>query len=506
VTIGFASEAGPDGHEVIVDGEARTLADETRAGTVVRGAYYLLGDSLRIQAEISDEATRSVLDAVEVWGKADAPMDAAGELGQRVMSHLALRFDPRLEEEGAAMLMGGTLPRYEAYSAYMESMDAAYGLSQDIREMLRHANRAFELDSTFFVPLAGALYGHVSLGNIRQADSLIGFLEANQDRLDPFSLAAMGVMRSRLRGDLDGEYRASRDWMTMQPDFGQGLWQLGWAALRVNRPHEALETLNRANPRSWSLRGEWGYWSSLTGAFHLLGRHEDELSAAQRGRDQFPESPNALLYELRALAHLGRADQVVGGLDELISLSSGSPTDRLREVAQELQVHGQRESAREVLDRIFGWYRSRPPSELETQASRFDRGLTHYLAGEWNEADHLFSLVEAGEPSESRTAEAQRLFHGPGHRGVIAARRGDREEALRISQGLSVAEMAYTNGRDDFWRGRIAAVLGDREEAMAFLREAHAQGQAFGLSWHRDPALESLRDYPPFQEFLRPKG
>jgi hypothetical protein len=27
-----------------------------------------------------------------------------------------------------------------------------------------------------------------------------------------------------------------------------------------------------------------------------------------------------------------------------------------------------------------------------------------------------------------------------------------------------------------------------------------------GVWWHRDPDFESLRDYPPFQEFLRPKG
>ncbi len=55
-------------------------------------------------------------------------------------------------------------------------------------------------------------------------------------------------------------------------------------------------------------------------------------------------------------------------------------------------------------------------------------------------------------------------------------------------------------------RARIAAVLEDRDDAMDLLRRAIDQGvyDAYGL--HRDIDFESLRDYPPFQELLRPKG
>jgi len=57
-------------------------------------------------------------------------------------------------------------------------------------------------------------------------------------------------------------------------------------------------------------------------------------------------------------------------------------------------------------------------------------------------------------------------------------------------------------------RARIAALLGDREEAVTLLRQAIEQGVNWGHGvWvHRDIDLESLHDYPPFQELLRPKG
>jgi hypothetical protein len=57
--------------------------------------------------------------------------------------------------------------------------------------------------------------------------------------------------------------------------------------------------------------------------------------------------------------------------------------------------------------------------------------------------------------------------------------------------------------------------MGDRERTVSLLRQAISQGVlpgdlAQGLGYpmllHRDIDLESMRDYPPFQELLRPKG
>lgn len=41
---------------------------------------------------------------------------------------------------------------------------------------------------------------------------------------------------------------------------------------------------------------------------------------------------------------------------------------------------------------------------------------------------------------------------------------------------------------------------------MALLRQAYADGRPYDLSLHRDLDLEPLRGYPPFDEFLEPRG
>jgi len=86
------------------------------------------------------------------------------------------------------------------------------------------------------------------------------------------------------------------------------------------------------------------------------------------------------------------------------------------------------------------------------------------------------------------------------------ARRGDREEAMKVSEELSKLERPFLLGKHVYWRACIAALLGEKERAVAFLREAFSQGLDYGVYLHRDIDLEPLWDYQPFKELLRPKG
>jgi tetratricopeptide (TPR) repeat protein len=92
--------------------------------------------------------------------------------------------------------------------------------------------------------------------------------------------------------------------------------------------------------------------------------------------------------------------------------------------------------------------------------------------------------------------------------GAVAARRGDRKEVARIDHWLAQRTGRYLKGAHTFNRARLAAILGDRDRAVELYRLALDQGYALdqgGYFGHADPAFESLRDYPPFQELTRPK-
>jgi hypothetical protein len=58
-------------------------------------------------------------------------------------------------------------------------------------------------------------------------------------------------------------------------------------------------------------------------------------------------------------------------------------------------------------------------------------------------------------------------------------------------------------------RARIAALSGNRAEAVRLLQRVTDNFQIANtpsLFLSEDPDFDSLRDYPPFQELVRPKG
>jgi tetratricopeptide (TPR) repeat protein len=122
-----------------------------------------------------------------------------------------------------------------------------------------------------------------------------------------------------------------------------------------------------------------------------------------------------------------------------------------------------------------------------------------YRAERWDEVRQLCEEVNERFPEPPICL---------GHLGRLAARRGDREEAQRIIEELLSFAHPYWDGAITLERARISALLGDRYQATTLLRHALNQGWGVGYEeWpHRDMDFESLRDYPPFQELLQPKG
>jgi len=139
--------------------------------------------------------------------------------------------------------------------------------------------------------------------------------------------------------------------------------------------------------------------------------------------------------------------------------------------------------------------------EAETVGHRWVLAKVLYTAERWEEARMLFENLHSEIPEN---------LDYLGFLGTLAARRGDRDEALRISDLLENDKRPYSFGLHAFYRANIAALLGEKELAVKLLQEAHTQGIRFiFFHCHSEPNvmdLEPLHDYPPFQEFMRPKG
>ncbi|UCD23160.1 MAG: tetratricopeptide repeat protein, partial [Gemmatimonadota bacterium] len=470
----------------------RELAEITGAGIVVSGNYSRHGDSLRFRAEITDPRRMEVLHTVPpVSGLSTDPGVAFDALAERIAGALAVMLDTAFGE------MISKSMRRPTFAAYRESVTGADLYSRGRYDAaIEHLTTAYELDTSFIASLMYAASAHLNRGSRADADSLIGIAERSWDRLSRRERLTLSWLRARQRGAGIERLRASRGLAESHPIW---MYQSGYDAMRVNRPQEAVEALERVDPaRGWMK--EWvNYWDQLTAARHMLGDHRSELRNARRGREQHPDRLLVFNYEARALAALGRVDEATLLFDEILGLPPDPSWGHAEPVVFAglcFRAHGYSEAAQEVfrlaLDRLSSFL----PHESQSRSYRHNLGQTLYWSERWDEAREVFLQLVMENPDN---------VEYKGHLGVAHARSGNVDEASTISDELALMDRPYLLGSNTLWRARITAVLGDRGHAFELLRQAFTEGIDYGIWLHRDIDFESLRDYPPFQELIKPK-
>ena len=114
------------------------------------------------------------------------------------------------------------------------------------------------------------------------------------------------------------------------------------------------------------------------------------------------------------------------------------------------------------------------------------------VAGRWDEAQVILEdvLKAVHVPSWQHSNAAFELAY-------VLASQGQRDQAY-----AAVGLTAWPNSL--FVRATLEAALGERERAMELLQE---RGYRPDLYEHVTSYwMDSLRDYPPYQEFIRPRA
>jgi tRNA A-37 threonylcarbamoyl transferase component Bud32/Flp pilus assembly protein TadD/TolB-like protein len=467
----------------------RMLAEETGAGIVVSGSYYQQGDSLYLLATVTDVGARSVLHALEPFATpSQQPLPGIEALRQRLTGLLAPRFNPRTQHHAAG---GGVAPpSFEAYRAHAEGMERF--VSGDWSGSTLRFMEAAAHDSSFTIPLLYAAIAQGNLGNFAAADSILARIRPRLHLLGEFEQLGFAMMDATVRGDPIAYYEAHR----RAPELAPGTlahYGVGLSAARVNRPREAVRVLEALDPERGELRGWFGYWPALAEAHHRLGDHRRELRVARRARELFSDDPRTIQLEVRALVSLGRVREarslVADHLDRV-----GQPASLLRQAGIELIAHGSRAEGEVLLRESLDWMITHPE---DGAPSRRFVAHGHYLLGEWDEAEGLLRQLAAEHP-ESLSVQ--------GGLGILAARRGNAPEAVRISHWLAELDRPYLRGSNTYWRARIAALLGEPEAAVRLLRQAWQEGWHVFELLHNEPDFDPIRNHPSFRELARPKG
>lgn len=90
---------------------------------------------------------------------------------------------------------------------------------------------------------------------------------------------------------------------------------------------------------------------------------------------------------------------------------------------------------------------------------------------------------------------------------VLAARLGDRAEAMAADAWLARHPPMFPPGLPQFARARIAAALGERDRAMTLIETLPFRSHPVDIVFfHSDPAFASLRTDERWVRFLKPRG
>jgi serine/threonine protein kinase len=465
----------------------------SNADYVVSGSYRIRRDSLALHADVGDVRRNKALYVIRTALGDEEEHDVIDRLRSRIMGGLAMAVQPPTYGHDRTRP-----PLYEAYSEQILGQ-SAWGRG-NIAEAIGHYEHAAEIDPTFLPPVIALTF---PFAGAARAKSLVQSLLARRDEWSPTENLWIDYRAADLRGDLRVMMRCLRELIATDPGHPGIRSEAMHTAVSLGRPREATEHFEALDYERLAAevgplaKAEFVYWGVQ--AYHLLGEDDHALELARETIEEFPEDGGLREMQITTLAALGRRQDLSAAIDEWLQVATQvgmyNPVYTMHHVIGELRTHGYAEEAGELAHRIVQWYGSQDTDDVSVRARK---AIALYCAEEWEEAAVLLEHLLL-EPPDSETIR--------GTLAAIAARRGDREEALRLLGEPPESSAPWVAAGHTLWRARIAALLGEQQRAVDLLQAAIAEGAlAVPAEAHYHMDFEPLRDYPPFQEFVRPKG
>jgi serine/threonine protein kinase len=464
----------------------RELARRVGAGTVLGGSYYRDGDSLQFESQLVDAVTGKLILALDpVVGSVGDKTQVIERLRERVMAGFATVFGPGFEDWKAASVP----PSYEAYQEMLVAGDDMWVFKADLAA--EHLHRAIAHDPSYTGAKVQLVQALATLALCGEADSVARSV-ASSAQLPPAERAVLSFARAQCDRDAEGKLAAAKAVLAVAPHSISYTVLAGINAIELGRPREGLEILLRFDAERVPLSDQQRriYWGFVGYAYHDLGEFRNQLQSAAR----IDEKPNA--ERARALAGLGdwgAARRLASDWLEHADSSEGRAYDRAECAALELRAHGAAAAAASLLEEIVAHRGPARTAEAEAGPCLWNLFTAHYYAGHWGEARAAYTR-KVSEDSGNVKAHAGLA--------ALAVRRGDWAELARQKNWLARHD---DSALARLGLARVAALQGRRDEAVKLLARA-LELQLERHFLHIDPDLESLRDYPPYQELMRLKG
>lgn len=479
--------------------DASDIADRARrAGfnTIITGRYYVTNGVLSIFAQIrSSDVSAPAVRFAEEQGPAADPVPVLRRVEQRLLGAFATITGTHL---AAATTTAAATPTYAAYVEYSGGLRP--WTDGDVRTAVAHFERAYRLDSNF-VSVVPLLYeALLRSGRSESADSLLTRFESRRHLLAPYDQAQLTYIADFNRGDREGMYQATQRMVQLAPHAPDAQWSRGFAAATTNRFEEALAAFTAAEVDRWWTHDNLFasvHWQSIS--YHLLGRHDAELSVVHSVMSRHPFESDACMYELRAMAPISSVMELERALDGCIAASGGTDTlwrakARLM-LSTELRTHDRPREARQLAGTAVTLFRRALVRDGATLAAR--EGLASALMelGQWDEALTLLEPMTRAQHGDVPPRFAANAA-------IVAGKLGRTALADDMLLRLTARQ---TSAFVDLQRARVFAHLGRTDAAISALRTAIAAGLSATELFHANFGLEPLRRLPEYRVLVQPR-
>ncbi len=481
----LADTEDPSGSEAL-----RLFAERTGAGLIITGAYQVAGDELQVQARLFDANLRKVVALVKPEiGPRSHPDEVLGAVAQRLASGVAGRIlDPYLDPERVVIP-----PKYPAYREWLVGWELYWNSRPGAQERFE---TAAQLDPELVVGRAAIAFIRFQQGDFDGVRAQLALLDQSMDRMNTLDRSMVENTRAWLEGHHEAALGPIREAARLAPGSPLVNHQHAYTALYTNHCAEAVAAATR--PIHWEkmvnarvpVGADTG--AILAWSYHLLGQYDQELESARKTLEVYPESAKVKAHRAWAAVGLGRTEEAEGLARDLITQSP----DSALEVAMDLRLHGHAEASKHLAGEVHASIQRKLDTETNSEVLQFLRMESLYLAGRLVESQAAAEAILRLNPNQLDTLC---------RKGIVAADLGKVEEARTVMAQLARLPRKDKLGRVSLMQARILSRLGEREQALALLREATSEGQNLGNARHMDVAFETMKGYPPFDEFIRPK-
>ncbi len=332
-------------------------------------------------------------------------------------------------------------------------------------------------------------------GSYQAADSLVKEIDRRFPNLSFIEKTFLETMRESNRGNLQGALEQMQIAYRKDPKQVLNSYLTGLYSSLLNRPMDAVSYFSSIDPGSIELDVPSHTWWYFNFARALI--RTGQLDEALRILSYIPDdkSPNAI-FSTKAYIYIlkNQPDSLHTLVNRLKTLGlTGNPYSvTCNAIARKYALKNDRVNQKKWAVMSLDYLASLPKADKdETWA------VSYYMAERLPEALNIYEQLHRKDPQWRWLSKI----------GCLNVKLGNKDIALSTAAALEKMDLPYPQGRIKYGLAQIHAALGEKEKALDLLKQAFKEGFAFGFyEYDYDFEFLPLFDYPPFQEFVKPKG